>query len=224
MTRTRGHQATGEAEGHATPTDWSQINWRKAHRVVRNLRRRIFRAATEQNWKRLRSLTQLLRRRHSHLLLSIRHVTQVNDGRHTPGIDGEIADTPEKRATLADSLRWYQPWKASPVRRVYIPKANGKQRPLGIPTMRDRIMQAVVKNALEPRFETEFEAKSYGFRPGRSCQDAIADIHTALSDSASGKQPWVLDADITGACDHINQAYVLNRLGQMPGRELVKQW
>jgi RNA-directed DNA polymerase len=224
MTRTLGHQATDGAEGHATPTDWSQINWRKAYRVVRNLRRRIFRAATQRHWKRLRSLTQLLLRSHSNLLLSIRQVTQVNDGKHTPGVDGEIADTPEKRAALVDHLRGYQPWKASPVRRVYIPKANGKQRPLGIPTIRDRIMQAVVKNALEPRFESEFEAKSYGFRPGRSCQDAIADIHTALSDSASGKQPWVLDADIKGAFDHINHAYVLTRIGQMPGRELVKQW
>ena len=90
--------------------------------------------------------------------------------------------------------------------------------------MRDRIMQAVVKNALEPRCESEFEAKRDGFRPSRSCQDAMADIHTALSDRASGKQPWVLDADIQGARDHINHASVLNRIGQMRGRELVKAW
>ena len=108
-------------------------------------------------------------------------VTQVNEGKNTPGIDGEVITTPEERAKLTDDLRHDQPWKTAPVRRVYIPKAKGKQRPLGIPTIRDRVMQAVVKEALEPRFEAEFEAQSYGFRPGRCGQDAICLLYTSPS-------------------------------------------
>jgi RNA-directed DNA polymerase len=206
------------------PTDWSQIDWTTAERRVQNLRFRIFRAAKEQRWKHVRNLTKLLLRSYANVLVSVRRITQVNRGRHTPGIDGERVTTPDERAKLADDLRQYHPWKAAPVRRVYIPKANGKQRPLGIPTMRDRVMQMVVKNALEPRFEAEFEAQSYGFRPGRCCQDAIEEVFVALNNSAVGHNHYILDADIQGAFDHISQDFILHRIGPMPGRELIKQW
>ena len=172
----------------------------------------------------MRHLTKLLLRSYANVLVSVRRITQVNRGRHTPGIDGECVTTPDERAKLVDDLRQYQPWKAAPVRRVYIPKANGKQRPLGIPTMRDRVMQMVVKNALEPRFEAEFEAQSYGFRPGRCCQDAIEEVYVALNNGAVGQNHYILDADIQGAFDHISQDFILHRLGSMPGRELIKQW
>jgi RNA-directed DNA polymerase len=202
------------------PTTWHQIDWCKAERIVQSLRSRIFRAAKEQRWKQVRDLTKLLLRSYANMLVSVRRITQVNRGRHTPGIDGECATTPEERAKLVDDLRQYQPWKAAPVRRVYIPKANGQQRPLGIPTMRDRVMQLVVKNALEPRFE----AQSYGFRPGRCCQDAIEEVYVALNNGAVGHHHYILDADIQGAFDHISQDFILHRLGPMPGRELIKQW
>jgi RNA-directed DNA polymerase len=115
------------------PTVWSQVDWKQAERRVQNLRSRIFRAAKEQRWKHVRHLTKLLLRSYANVLVSVRRITQVNRGRHTPGIDGERVTTPEERARLVDDLRQYQPWKAAPVRRVYIPKASGNHRPLGIP-------------------------------------------------------------------------------------------
>jgi RNA-directed DNA polymerase len=224
LTEKLGCQAIGKTDGRTSPTDWSQINWRKAEGKVRNLRRRIFRAAQQRDWKRVKNLSKLMLRSYSNSLVSTRRVTQINPGRNTPGIDGEVADTSKKRGRLVDTLRTYQPWKATPVRRVYIPKANGKQRPLGIPTIRDRVLQAVVKNALEPQFEAKFEANSYGFRPGRSCQDATDLVFNALNEGTAGRNQWILDADIKGAFDHISHTYILNQMGPMPGRELVKQW
>jgi RNA-directed DNA polymerase len=221
--RTVGPLAAPKDRGFP-PTAWHQIDWRKAERTVQNLRFRIFRATQEQRWKQVRNLTKLLLRSYANMLVSVRRITQVNRGKDTPGIDGELATTPDERATLVDTLRHYQPWKAAPVRRVYIPKANGKQRPLGIPTLRDRVMQMVVKNALEPRFEAAFEAQSYGFRPGRCCQDAIEEVYGALNNSAVGQNHYILDADIQGAFNHISQDFILHRIGPLPGRELIKQW
>ena len=115
------------------PTAWHQVDWRQAERKVQSLRSRICRATKEQRWKQVRHRTQLLLRSYANVLVSVRRITQVNRGRHTPGIDGECVTTPEERAKLVDDFRQNQPWKAAPVRRVYIPKAKGKQRPLGMP-------------------------------------------------------------------------------------------
>jgi RNA-directed DNA polymerase len=116
---------------------------------------------------------KLMLRSYSNLLLAVRRVTQINRGKRTAGIDGVTVTTPEQRGNLVNQWQEYQPWRVKPVKRVDIPKANGKLRPLGIPCICERVAQAIVKNALEPSWEARFEAHSYGFRPGRSCHDAI---------------------------------------------------
>src|SRR5713226_1062073 len=113
-----------------TGTDWNAINWRQANRIVRNLRQRIFRAAQANDLRRVRSLQKLLLRSYSNILLSVRRVTQINAGKYTPGMDKVVVKTPAARGQLVDQMSTYQPWRAKPVRRVYIPKSNGKQRPL----------------------------------------------------------------------------------------------
>lgn len=190
---------------------WQDINWRNVERNVRRLQERIYRATERQEWKKVRSLQKLLARAMSNKLLAIRRVTQENDGKNTPGIDGKVYDTPEARMTLSQeglTLKGHRPW---PVQRAYVPKpGKTEMRPLGIPTMKDRVMQAIVKAALEPEWEAKFEANSYGFRPGRSCLDAIEQIFTTLSQA--GSSPWILDADISGCFDNIAHEPLLARI------------
>jgi RNA-directed DNA polymerase len=203
-------------------TDWNAVNWHKANRNVRNLRQRIFRATTEGDLKKVRSLQKLMLRSYSNILVSVRRVTQVNKGKNTPGVDKMLVKTPRARGELVDELSCFTSWKARPVRRIYIPKANGKNRPLGIPTIRNRCHQAIVKNALESYWEAKFESTSYGFRPGRSPHDAIARIYTITCPQL--KKKWVVDADIRGAFDNICGRFLLKAIGLFPGRELIKQW
>src|SRR5579859_5954623 len=185
-------------------TDWNAIDWKQANRQVRNLRQRIFRASQEGNLKKVRSLQRLMLRSYSNTLVSVRRVTQLNTGKDKAGVDKITVKTPAARAELVDELMTFQPWRAKPAKRVYIPKSNGKLRPLSIPTILDRCLQARAKNALEPFWEARFEGTSYGFRPGRSCHDALVRIHTIASPK---KKVWILDADIAAAFDKINQEF-----------------
>lgn len=200
---------------------WTDIDWKSASRRVKNLRQRIYRATQEGKRNKVRSLMKLMLRSYSNLLLAVRRVTQENRGKKTAGIDKQIVLTPKGRMRLVHQMLEHKAWQVNPVKRVYIPKASGK-RPLGIPTIKNRTAQAIVKNALEPSWEAQFEANSYGFRPGRSCHDAIEQCWLRLN--RKSKCRWVLDADIKGAFDNISHCFILDAIGRLPGRELIKQW
>jgi RNA-directed DNA polymerase len=163
-------------------------------------------------------------RSRANALLSVRRVTEVNAGRETAGIDGMTALLPQSKAELADWLhRRVEPWKPKPVKRVFIPKANGRQRPLGIPVIADRALQALTLGALEPEWEARFEPKSYGFRPGRGCHDAIEAIF-AVGKGRSPKRAWVLDADLTAAFDRIDHDRLLGHLHGFPAKGRIARW
>lgn len=202
--------------------DWNTVNWRKANRMVRNLRRRIFRATQSGLLKKVRGLQRLLMRCYSNILVSVRRVTQTNKGKNTPGVDKLVVKTPRARGLLADYLTKFIPWKPYPTLRTYIPKSNGSKRPLGIPSIIDRCLQAIVKNALEPAWEAKFEGSSYGFRPGRSPHDAMAKIF--ITASPHRKKKWVVDADITGCFDNIAHYPLLKAIGNFPARKLIELW
>jgi RNA-directed DNA polymerase len=208
------------------PAQWDQIDWRAQQEQVRRLRQRIFKAAQEQDWPRVRNLQKLMLRSRACTLVSVRQVTQRNAGRGTAGIDGEVALTPEARAQVA--VRVHQSilsWRPRAVKRVYIPKASNraKLRPLGIPVLMDRCHQQRVRHALEPEWEARFEPRSYGFRPGRGCHDAIAAIYNVCK-GPMARYVWALDADLAAAFDRIDHDHLLASLGSFPARDLIRGW
>ena len=215
------------ATGAQRPGDeWTGLAWATASTRVRNLRQRIFRATQEQARGTVRDLQRLLLRRYANLALSVRPITPVNDGRKTPGVDGETARTAAERGTLLRALRQARTSTATPTRRVSIPQANGKQRPLGSPTLRDRVRQHVVKTALEPSWEARFEPTSDGFRPGRSVHDAVKPLGWFLRQQPRSpvRHGWVLDADIRAACDRSSHEHILARIGGFPARDEIRAW
>ena len=191
-----------------TNIDWRQIHWDKCHQQVRRLQIRIVKAIQEGRWNRVKTLQHLLTHSFSGKAIAVKQVTESR-GKVTPGVDHVVWLTPELKSEAIVSLkrRGYQPL---PMRRVYIPKKNGKKRPLSIPTMKDRAMQALYKLALEPVAETTSDQQSYGFRNQRSTKDAIERCFNVLSFKRSAE--WILEADIKGCFDNISHDWLLKNI------------
>ncbi len=183
---------------------WHTIDWYRAHRVVRRLQARIVQATQAGRWGKVKTLQRLLTHSYSGKALAVRRVTE-NQGKRTPGVDGETWDTPDKKMAAVRGLR-QRGYHPQPARRVYIPKGNGKRRPLGIATMRDRAMQSLYLLALEPVAEVTADPNSYGFRPRRSTADAIGQCFCALGRSVSA--PWILEGDLESCFDTISHAWL----------------
>ena len=208
---------TGSALSHA-PDNWYAVDWRRVERNVRGMQIRIAKATREGNWRRGRALQRMLTRTLSAKLYAVRRVTQ-NQGARTAGVDRELWDSPESRWEAVGRLK-RRGYKPLPLRRVFIPKANGKERPLGIPTMRDRAMQALYLLALEPVSESTSDPNSYGFRINRSTADAMAQIRVCMSQKDSSQ--WVLEADIKGCFDYLSHTWMERNVPM--DRVILRKW
>jgi RNA-directed DNA polymerase len=197
---------------------WSSTDWNYARRQVRRLQMRIAKAVKEGRWNKVKALQYLLTRSFYAKLLAVKRVTS-NKGKKTPGMDGILWKGARSRwrATFTLKRRGYRP---QPLRRLYIPKKNGKKRPLSIPTMQDRAMQALYKLALAPIAETTADRNSYGFREGRSCADAIAAGFNALNKPNSAT--WVFEGDIMGCFDNISHEWMLENIPM--DKVILQKW
>ena len=211
-------ESAGACAASRQPTDWHAINWYKVNKKVRQLQVRIVKATQEGKWGKVKALQHLLTHSFSGKALAVRRVTE-NQGKKTPGVDKQTWDTPEKKATAILSLkqRGYQP---QPLLRKYIPKANGKKRPLGIPTMKDRAMQALYLLALEPVAETNGDPNSYGFRPQRSTADAIEACFNFLAGKT--RPQWILEGDIKSCFDRISHDWLLANIPM--DESILRKW
>jgi RNA-directed DNA polymerase len=203
--------------------DWHSINWKKVYRTVHRLQARIVKATREGKWHKVKALVYLLTHSFSGRALAILRVVS-NSGVKTPGVDGILWNTPEAKSAAFSALRrhGYQP---QPLRRVYIPKSNGKRRPLGIPTLADRAMQALYLLGLDPIAETLADGHSYGFRLERCCADAVDECHKVLR-GPHGRDThgpdWVLEGDITSCYDRINHQWLLDHIDM--DRVVLGKW
>jgi len=197
---------------------WHQINWSEAHQHVRRLQLSIAKATREGKTRRVKSLQRLLTHSFHAKATAVKRVTE-NRGKATPGVDGQTWSTPDAKLQAISSLN-RKGYKPLPLKRVYIPKSNGKMRPLGIPTMKDRAMQALYKLALEPVAETLADKNSYGFRPERSCADAIGQSFLNFRQKSSAQ--WILEGDIKSCFDEISHDWLMNNIPMDKG--ILRKW
>lgn len=197
---------------------WHSINWKKCHQHVKTIQTRIAKAACNQQWRTVSRLQRLLVRSFSARALAVKRVTE-NSGRKTPGVDGQIWSTPESKWEAIFKLR-RKGYKPLPLKRVFIPKSNGKKRPLGIPVMLDRAMQALYLLGLEPVSETNADHNSYGFRPARCTADAIQQVCNMYSSRNASK--WVLEGDIKGCFEHISHGWLLENIPM--DKQILRNW
>jgi len=218
---TQQTDATSSSTGAPSHSDgeWHQIEWRQVHQEVRRLQARIVQAIQAGRWGKVKALQRLLTHSFSGRALAVRRVTE-NQGKWTPGVDGEIWDTPEKKAQAIRRLRQHG-YRAQPLRRVYIDKSSGNEkRPLGIPCMIDRAFQMLYKFALDPIAETTGDANSYGFRLGRSTADAIGQCFLNLCRKTSAM--WILEADLRACFDTISHQWLLDNIPI--DKRMLTQW
>lgn len=198
--------------------NWNAIDWQKANQHVSRLQARIVKATREGRWGKVKVLQRLLTHSFNAKVLAVKRVTE-NSGKRTPGVDREIWNTPKKKAIAVRSLR-HRGYHPKPLRRIYIPKKNGKMRPLGIPTMKDRAMQALHRLALDPIAETTADPNSYGFRLQRSAADAIEQCFTILAPKRSAT--WILEGDIKSCFDHISHEWLLANIPT--DKAILQKW
>jgi RNA-directed DNA polymerase len=208
----------GAASHH--DVDWHAIHWQQAHETVCRLQARIVKATQQGKWGKVKALQRLLTRSFSAKALAVKRVTE-NQGKRTAGVDGELWDSPDKKAAGLQSLR-QRGYRPLPLRRIYIPKSHDKTklRPLSIPTLRDRAMQALYLLALEPIAETTGDPNSYGFRKERSCADAIEQCFNALN--GKHKAEWVLEADIKACFDRISHTWLETHIPME--KDILHKW
>lgn len=212
------HSPTAVSAPSGAPQQWHDIDWWRVQRNVRAMQLRIAKACREGNWRRVNSLQRMLTRSSSARYLAVRRVTE-NQGKRTAGVDRVLWDTPDAKWKAANGLKRHG-YKPRPLRRVFIPKSNGKERPLGIPTMTDRAMQALYLLALAPIAETTGDPNSYGFRIERSTADAMGQLFICLSKKVSAE--WVLEADIKGCFDHINHDWLI--VNVPTDKTILRKW
>lgn len=209
----------GESASSREPQDWHAIDWRRVEQFVRTTQRRIAKATLEKDWRKVKALQRSLNHSFSARALAVRRVTE-NQGKRTAGVDRQLWDSPALKRAAIGRLKQQRGYRAKPLRRVYIPKSNGKERPLGIPTMLDRAMQALHLLGLEPVAETTSDPNSYGFRRNRSTADAMGQIFVCTSRKASAQ--WVLEADIEGCFDHINHEWLVRHVPM--NKTILRKW